>query len=84
MHVNRILKSMSKVKAHFVKLRCRFLRFHRIDTIFSGYFLKIMCDIFRTFSLKKNEIIIEKMKMKILRLTDIFFFARKKTHCYNP
>ena len=71
---------MPKVVAHFVKNLRHFFNFHRIDLILSGSFLRTMWDIFRAVSFGKSEIIIEKMKKKILRLLEIDFFVRKKRH----
>ena len=47
--------------------------------ILPGSFLRTMWDIFRAVSFGKSEIIIEKMKKKILRLLEIDFLCGKDT-----
>ena len=73
------LKYVSKVVAHFVKTLRHFFIFHQIDLILSGSFLRTMWDIFRVVSFENNEIIIGKMKKKVLRLLEIDFLCGKNT-----
>ena len=63
---------------HFVKILRHFFISHRISLILSGSFLRTMWDIFRVVSFENNEIIIGKMKKKVLRLLEIDFLCGKK------
>ena len=63
---------------HFVKILRHFFIFHRIDLIISGSFLRTMWDIFRVASFENNEIIIGKMKKKVLRPLELDFCAEEK------
>ena len=63
---------------HFVKILRHFFIFHRISLILSRSFLRTTWDIFRVVSFENNEIIIGKMKKKVLRLLEINFLCGKK------
>ena len=78
MDLDTLLKYISKVMRHFVKILRHFFISHRISLILSGSFLRTMWDIFKVVSFENNEIIIGKMKKKVLRLQEIDFLCGKK------